>query len=66
MIYIDDCLRGTMELMEAPEEILSRRVYNMQGMSFTPELLVNNIKKVFPEFQVDYEVDPMRQAIGWY
>ena len=37
MMYMPDCLRATVELMEAPRDRLSRCVYNVTAMSFTPE-----------------------------
>ena len=64
MIYIDDCLRGTLELIECPEDELKRRTYNIQGISFTPEQLVENVQQFLPDLKVEYEVDPMRQSIG--
>ena len=66
MIYIDDCLRGTLELLECPEDKLKRRTYNMQGISFTPEHLVENVKQFLPDLEVEYEVDSLRQSIGMY
>ena len=33
-------------------------------MSFDPEIIFNNIKKYMPEFQMEYDVDPLRQAIA--
>ena len=33
-------------------------------MSFTPRTVHNEIKKHFPDFEVDYEIDPVRQAIA--
>lgn len=64
MIYIDDCLRGTLELLECPAEKLKRRTYNMQGVSFTPDELTAEVKKFVPHLEVEYEVDPLRQSIG--
>lgn len=66
MMYIDDCLRATLEVMEAPAESLSMRTYNVNAMSFTPAELAQEILKHVPEFQITYNVDPVRQAIGWY
>jgi nucleoside-diphosphate-sugar epimerase len=64
MIYIDDALRATTELMEAPEELISVRTsYNLAGISFTPAELYENIKVFFPEFQCDFVPD-FRQAIA--
>lgn len=66
MMYIDDCLRATLEVMEAPAESLSMRTYNINAMSFTPEELAQEVHKHIPEFQITYNVDSARQAIGWY
>lgn len=64
MMYIDDCLRATLEVMEAPAETLSMRTYNINAMSFTPEELANEVQKQLPDLQVTYEIDSVRQAIG--
>ena len=50
-------LKGTMDLMAAPEEKLQSRVYNMTGFSFTPVELANSIRKVMPEFEISYAPD---------
>lgn len=63
-MYIDDCLRATLEVMEAPADTLSMRTYNINAMSFTPEELAQELQKQMPELEVTYRVDPMRQAIG--
>ncbi|XP_022375145.1 L-threonine 3-dehydrogenase, mitochondrial [Enhydra lutris kenyoni] len=64
MMYIDDCLRATLEVMEAPAESLSIRTYNVNAMSFTPEDLAQEVLKHIPEFQITYNVDSVRQAIA--
>ncbi|KAL0169567.1 hypothetical protein M9458_034163, partial [Cirrhinus mrigala] len=63
MMFIDDCLRATLEFLEAPAETLSMRTYNISAMSFTPWELVQEIKKQLPDLQVTYEIDPIQQAI---
>lgn len=63
MIYIDDCLRGMMQIMEADAKLLKQRTYNVQALSFTPEELVTEIKKHIPNLQVTYNPD-FRQNIG--
>ncbi|XP_026015897.1 L-threonine 3-dehydrogenase, mitochondrial-like isoform X1 [Astatotilapia calliptera] len=67
MMYIDDCIRATMEFLEAPEDALVSRTYNINAMSFTPQDLTREIQKVLSDFKVTYNVDPVRQAIadGW-
>ena len=47
MMYIDDCLRGTIEYMLAPREQLSTRTYNVHAMSFTPEEIFDEVTDNF-------------------
>lgn len=64
MMYMDDAVRATVELMEAPEsKIKIRNSYNLAGVSFTPEDLKEEIKKQIPDFNVKYEPD-FRQDIA--
>ncbi|MEX8548642.1 MAG: NAD-dependent epimerase/dehydratase family protein [Mucilaginibacter sp.] len=64
MIYMEDVLRATIELMEAPADQISVRTsYNLAGTSFTPAELYENIKLLFPDFQCGFVPD-FRQAIA--
>lgn len=64
MIYMEDAIRATIEVMEAPiENITVRTSYNIAGTSFCPEQIVNSIQKIYPEFQVIYKPD-FRQKIA--
>lgn len=45
LMYMDDCLRGTVEFIETSNSLLSRRVYNFNGLSTTPEDYVKEVKK---------------------
>lgn len=64
MIYMDDVLKGTLQLMEAPAaQIKVRTSYNLASISFTPEELANEIKKHLPDFSISYKPD-FRQAIA--
>ncbi len=64
MIYIDDVLRATLELMYAPESSISIRTsYNIAGMSFTPNELATEIQKYYPHFIPHYKPD-FRQRIA--
>lgn len=64
MLYMDDAINATLQLMEAPSENLTvRSSYNLGGMSFTPKELAAEIKKEIPEFEISYEPD-FRQAIA--
>ena len=64
MIYMDDALRATLELMDAPvDQLTVRTSYNLAGMSFTPAELTESIRTHFPHFVVNYTPD-FRQAIA--
>jgi len=63
MMYMPDCLKATTQLMEADESRLTRRCYNVTGMSFTPDKLAESIQKVIPEFTIEYQPD-FRQEIA--
>jgi threonine 3-dehydrogenase len=64
MIYIDDALRATLELMESPaDKIKVRSSYNLAGMSFTPAELAESLGAYFPDFKCDYLPD-FRQDIA--
>ena len=63
MMYMPDCIKCTMDLIEAPEENLIHRSYNITAMSFAPEEIAAEIKKHIPEFEISYEPD-FRQAIA--
>src|SRR5690606_7373162 len=67
MMYMDDAIRATMELMEAPaEKIKNRMAYNLSAMSFSPKEVAESIRKHIPEFTIDYAPDYRQQiAEGW-
>lgn len=64
MMFMDDAIRATLQIMEAPEEhIKERSAYNLAAMSFTPKEMAENIKGVLPKFKIAYEPD-FRQEIA--
>lgn len=67
MMYMDDAIRATIELMEAPAERLSTRLaYNISAMSFSPKEIAVSIQKHIPDFSIDYAPDFRQQiADGW-
>jgi len=65
MMYMPDALKAAVNLMEADSSKLKHRnAYNITTESFNPEQLAREIKKYIPDFEINYEVDPMRQAIA--
>lgn len=64
MMFMDDAIRATLQIMQAEEEqIKVRSSYNLSAMSFTPEQMAVSIQKQIPNFQIAYEPD-FRQAIA--
>ncbi len=63
MMMMSDCLKSTFDLIEAPEDKLQHRAYNVTGMSFTPEELANAIKEYISDFEITYKPD-FRDAIA--
>jgi nucleoside-diphosphate-sugar epimerase len=64
MMYMPDCIKGSIDLMEADLSKLKHHAdFNMAAMSFSPAELVAEIKKLIPEFTCEYEPD-FRQAIA--
>ena len=64
MMYMPDCIKATIDLMEAdPSRIKCRTSYNLAAMSFSAGELAAEIKKRFPEFKCDYKPD-FRQKIA--
>ncbi|TGV00408.1 NAD-dependent epimerase/dehydratase family protein [Flavivirga rizhaonensis] len=66
MIFIDDAVRATIEIMEAPaESIKVRTSYNIEGISFSPKEIASEIRELYPDFKIDYKPD-FRQDIAEY
>src|ERR1700712_2394286 len=65
MMYMDDAIRATLTLMDAPAENISiRSSYNLARISFTPAQLAEEIKKVIRRFEISYSENDPRQAIA--
>ncbi len=63
MMYMPDCLKCMIDLLEADNSRLKRRVYNVTGMSFSAGEIAAEIKKHIPQFEIDYKPD-FRQEIA--
>ena len=64
MMYMDDAIRATIEIMQASsEQIKIRSSYNLSGISFTPAEIAAEIKKHIPQFTISYKPD-FRQKIA--
>ena len=67
MMYMDDAIKATIGIMEAPyEKIKIRTSYNLSSLHFNPKQLEKEIKKHFEEFKIIYKPDERDQlAKGW-
>ncbi|WP_299011152.1 NAD-dependent epimerase/dehydratase family protein [uncultured Tenacibaculum sp.] len=64
MMYMDDAINATIQLMQADaEKIKTRTSYNLAAISFTPKEIATEIKKYIPDFTITYNPD-FRQAIA--
>jgi nucleoside-diphosphate-sugar epimerase len=65
MMYMPDALRAVIELMEAdPSRLVHRNAFNVTAMAFTPAELAAAIVKHIPDFEIEYQVDQVRQDIA--
>jgi nucleoside-diphosphate-sugar epimerase len=64
MMYMPDCIKATIDLMEADLNRLKHHAdFNLAAMSFSPAELVAEIQRHIPEFTCEYQPD-FRQAIA--
>ncbi|MDJ1091793.1 NAD-dependent epimerase/dehydratase family protein [Macrococcus caseolyticus] len=65
MMFMDDAIDAIIKLMEAPSENLKdRNAFNVTAMSVDPEMIAASIRKLVPDFELDYDVDPVREGIA--
>ena len=65
MMYMPDAIKGAIAIMEADSSKLEHRnAFNVSAMSFAPEDISAEVRKLIPDFTMDYEVDPLRQSIA--
>jgi nucleoside-diphosphate-sugar epimerase len=65
MMYMPDALKAAIDIMEAdPDRLKHRNAFNVTAMSLAPENIAAEIRKHIPDFVMDYDVDPTRQAIA--
>ncbi len=64
MMYMPDCLKATIDLMQADFSSLNHHCdYNVGAMDFTVAEMAESIRKHIPEFEISYEPD-FRQEIA--
>lgn len=64
MMYMEDAINATLQLMDAPSENINiRSSYNLAAITFTPKMIFESIKSQRPKFAIAYNPD-FRQAIA--
>lgn len=65
MMYMPDAIHAAIQVMEADaSRLVHRNAFNVTAMNFTPEELAAAIRRQIPEFEIEYDVDPVRQKIA--
>lgn len=65
MMYMPDAVKSLIDLSEANgESLIHRTDFNVHAMSFTPHELSRAIQKVMPTFEIQYDIDYLRQNIA--
>jgi nucleoside-diphosphate-sugar epimerase len=64
MMFMDDAIKATIDIMKAKKnDVKIRSSYNLAAISFTPQQVVESIKKHIPDFEITYNPD-YRQDIA--
>lgn len=65
MIYMPDVLKAVTELMECdPSKLIHRNSFNIASMSFTPDIIAAEIRKHIPDFEISFDIDPVKENIA--
>ncbi|MDL2227760.1 NAD-dependent epimerase/dehydratase family protein [Odoribacter sp. OttesenSCG-928-L07] len=65
MMYMPDAIKACIDVMEAdPSKLIHHNGFNVTAMSFDPEILKNAIRKHIPNFELFYDVEPIKQSIA--
>lgn len=63
VLYIDDAVKALKMLAEAPEERLTRRMYNLRGVTCCARDIVDVVKSFLPEAQISFVVNEQIDSI---
>ncbi len=65
MMFMDDAIAAIIKLMSADgSKLKDRNAFNVSAMSIEPEMVAAEIRKHIPDFELSYDVDPVRQGIA--
>ena len=65
MMYMPDAIDACINLMEAdPSKLKHRNSFNISAMSIDPEMIAAEIRKHLPDFELAYDIEPIKQGIA--
>ncbi len=65
MMYMPDAVGAAIDIMEAdPSRLVHRNAFNVTAMQLAPKTLAAEITKHIPDFEIDYDIDPVRETIA--
>ncbi|MBO4827091.1 MAG: NAD-dependent epimerase/dehydratase family protein [Prevotella sp.] len=65
MMYMPDALKAAISIMEAdPQKFVHHNGFNVASMSFDPDIIYREIRKHKPDFEMYYDIDPLKQSIA--
>ena len=65
MMYMPDCIKSIIDLAQADGSGLKHHAdFNVGAVSFTPSEIAEAVAARVEGFEMDYKIDPMRQAIA--
>jgi nucleoside-diphosphate-sugar epimerase len=65
MMYMPDAIKSAICIMESdPRDLKHRNAYNITAISCAPKDIAKEIQKYIPDFIIEYDIDPVRQAIA--
>jgi nucleoside-diphosphate-sugar epimerase len=56
--YVKDAARGLLDLRNAPQDRLTRQVYNLSGFAVTAGELADAVRRTVPDAKLDFKADP--------
>jgi nucleoside-diphosphate-sugar epimerase len=65
LMYMPDAINAAISLMNAdPSKLKHRNSFNITAMSVDPEMIAAQIRKIIPQFTLDYAIEPIKQEIA--
>jgi nucleoside-diphosphate-sugar epimerase len=65
LMYMPDAIEAAIKIMETDaNQLIHRNSFNITSMSADPEMICASIRNIIPDFEMEYDIDPLKQAIA--